>query len=106
MARARPPSSSEERQRATSGRGTRAAPDYYVTYNRDNVTLVDINRTPIETITRDGLRTSEQEYAFDAIVFATGFDTMTGTLFKMGIPAATAWRWRTSGPTARRPTWA
>ena len=59
--------------------------DYYVTYNRDNVTLVDINRTPIETITRDGLRTSEQEYAFDAIVFATGFDTMTGTLFKMGI---------------------
>jgi cation diffusion facilitator CzcD-associated flavoprotein CzcO len=59
--------------------------DYYVTYNRDNVTLVDINRTPIATITRDGLRTSEQEYAFDAIVFATGFDTMTGTLFKMGI---------------------
>ena len=59
--------------------------DYYVTYNRDNVTLVDINRTPIATITRDGLRTSEQEYAFDAIVFATGFDAMTGTLFKMGI---------------------
>ena len=59
--------------------------DYYVTYNPDNVTLVDINRTPIATITRDGLRTSEQEYAFDAIVFATGFDAMTGTLFKMGI---------------------
>ena len=59
--------------------------DYYVTYNRDNVTLVDINRTPIETITPRGVRTGEQEYEVDAIVFATGFDTMTGTLFKMGI---------------------
>jgi cyclohexanone monooxygenase len=59
--------------------------NYYTTYNRDNVTLIDINRTPIATITPGGVRTSEQEYEVDAIVFATGFDTMTGTLFKMGI---------------------
>jgi cyclohexanone monooxygenase len=59
--------------------------NYYATYNRDNVTLIDINRTPIATITPGGVRTSEQEYEVDAIVFATGFDTMTGTLFKMGI---------------------
>jgi cation diffusion facilitator CzcD-associated flavoprotein CzcO len=59
--------------------------NYYATYNRDNVELIDINRTPIATVTPAGLRTSEREYEVDAIVFATGFDTMTGTLFKMGI---------------------
>jgi cyclohexanone monooxygenase len=48
--------------------------DYYETYNRDNVTLVDIRSKPIEKITPTGLRTAEVEYALDAIVFATGFD--------------------------------
>jgi hypothetical protein len=54
---------------------------YYETYNRDNVTLVDVRATPIEQITEDGLRTADgQSYELDAIVFATGFDAMTGAL--------------------------
>ncbi len=54
--------------------------DYFETYNRDNVTLVDIRDTPIECLTPDGLRVGGQEYQVDAIVFATGFDAVTGTL--------------------------
>src|SRR5438046_2142866 len=48
--------------------------DYYETFNRENVTLVDISEAPIEAITPTGLRTTTAEYEFDAIVFATGFD--------------------------------
>ncbi len=59
--------------------------NYYQTYNRPNVTLVDIKNAPIEEITPNGLRTGGREYEFDAIVFATGFDAMTGSLLKMGI---------------------
>lgn len=58
---------------------------YYESFNRDNVTLVDVRRGPIEEITPRGLRTQEGEYELDAIVFATGFDAMTGTLFSMDI---------------------
>ena len=58
---------------------------YYETFNRDNVTLVDLRATPIEAITAEGLRTSDADYAFDAIVFATGFDAMTGALNKIEI---------------------
>jgi cyclohexanone monooxygenase len=58
---------------------------YYETYNRPNVTLVDLRRTPIEAITPDGVRTSASEHALDAIVFATGFDAMTGALLGMEI---------------------
>jgi cyclohexanone monooxygenase len=54
--------------------------DYYDTFNRDNVTLVDIRTAPIEAITPDGLMTRDGAYALDAIVFATGFDAMTGAL--------------------------
>src|SRR6185503_16598721 len=43
--------------------------DYYQTYNRDNVTLVDVRRAPIEEITPTGLRTRDAEYALDSIVF-------------------------------------
>src|SRR3954447_12060931 len=50
---------------------------YYETYNRDNVTLVDLRKTPIEAITPRGLRTSAAEYELDSIVFAIGFDAMT-----------------------------
>jgi cyclohexanone monooxygenase len=57
--------------------------DYYETYNRPNVALVNLRKTPIETITAAGIRTSDREYAFDAIVFATGFDAMTGALLKI-----------------------
>jgi cation diffusion facilitator CzcD-associated flavoprotein CzcO len=59
--------------------------DYYVTFNRDNVSLVDIRETPIEEITPTGVRTSDASYEFDAIVFATGFDAMTGTLLRIDI---------------------
>jgi len=59
--------------------------NYYATFNRDNVTLIDLRRTPIETITHNGLRTAEREYALDAIVFAIGFDAMTGTLSRIDI---------------------
>ena len=58
---------------------------YYETFNRDNVTLVDIRRTPIEAITPGGLRTREAAYALDSIVFATGFDAMTGALLSVDI---------------------
>ena len=59
--------------------------NYYQTYNRPNVKLVDIKDAPIEAITPTGLRTGGRDYALDAIVFATGFDAMTGSLLKMGI---------------------
>lgn len=58
---------------------------YYDTFNRDNVTLVDIRNAPIEELTPDGLITGGKEYEFDAIVFATGFDAMTGSFEKIEI---------------------
>jgi cyclohexanone monooxygenase len=59
--------------------------NYYETYNRDNVTLVDLRRSPIEAITPHGLRTRDAEYTFDSLVFATGFDAMTGALLRVDI---------------------
>ncbi len=58
---------------------------YFETYNRDNVSLVDVSEHPIERLTPSGLVTNGNEYKFDAIVFATGFDAMTGTLLAMDI---------------------
>jgi hypothetical protein len=58
---------------------------YYAVYNRDNVTLVDIRETPIERITATGVRTTAGEHPCDAIVYAIGFDAMTGTLAKIDI---------------------
>lgn len=59
--------------------------NYYETFNRDNVSLVDVRSNPIEALTPTGLRTAEQNYEFDAIVFATGFDASTGAFEKMDI---------------------
>ena len=59
--------------------------NYFQTYNRDNVTLVDIKTNPIDAITSNGIRTDEADYELDAIVFATGFDAMTGALSKIDI---------------------
>jgi cyclohexanone monooxygenase len=59
--------------------------NYYATFNRDNVTLVDLKKSPIEAITPDGVRTSQQAYALDSIVFAIGFDAMTGALLAVDI---------------------
>jgi len=68
--------------------GTKRLPldtDYYDTFNRDNVTLIDVRKDLIEAITPDGLRTREAAYALDSIVFATGFDAMTGALLNIDI---------------------
>jgi len=59
--------------------------NYFETFNRDNVALVDVKATPIVEITPDGIRTSDAEYQLDIIVFATGFDAMTGPLLAMDI---------------------
>jgi cation diffusion facilitator CzcD-associated flavoprotein CzcO len=63
------------------GFGTRRVPlesGYFEVYNRPNVKLVDISETPIERITANGIRTSDAEYEFDMIIYATGFDALTG----------------------------
>ncbi|MCP5265489.1 MAG: NAD(P)/FAD-dependent oxidoreductase [Burkholderiaceae bacterium] len=62
--------------------------DYYATYNRPNVHLVDIRSTPIERITPQGVQVGEQVHALDCLVLATGFDAMTGTLMKIDIRGA------------------
>lgn len=59
--------------------------NYYATYNRDNVSLVDVSEHPIEEITEKGLITGGKEYEFDELIFATGFDAMTGTLLRIDI---------------------
>ena len=59
--------------------------NYYETYNRENVSLVNLRRTPIETITETGIETSDGAREFDAIVYATGFDAMTGPLLRVDI---------------------
>ncbi|HEX5253690.1 MAG TPA: NAD(P)/FAD-dependent oxidoreductase [Mycobacterium sp.] len=56
---------------------------YYITFNRDNVRLVNLRREPIEAITADGVRTGETTYPCDVLVFATGFDAMTGALTRI-----------------------
>ena len=55
---------------------------YFATFNRANVDLVDISETPIEAITRRGIRTTAAELAFDVIIYATGFDAFTGSLLR------------------------
>ena len=59
--------------------------DYFETFNRDNVLLVDVRRAPILAIEKDGVRTAAGFYPLDIIVFATGFDAMTGPLLALGI---------------------
>jgi cation diffusion facilitator CzcD-associated flavoprotein CzcO len=59
--------------------------DYFETFNRDNVSLVDVRAAPIEAVTPSGIRTSQAEYPLDVIVFATGFDAMTGALLRVGL---------------------
>jgi len=74
---------------------------YYATFNRPNVHLVDLRMTPLIEFTESGLRTSAAEYEFDAVVFATGFDAMTGALAAIdirngnGLSLSSVW---TAGP--------
>jgi len=70
------------------GFGTRRVPletKYYEAYNQPNVRLVDITETPIERITAKGIKTSDAEYEFDIIVYATGFDAITGSFDRIDI---------------------
>lgn len=59
--------------------------DYYQTYNRDDVDIVDLRATPIESITPDGIKTTQRDFDLDVLIYATGFDAMTGALLKANI---------------------
>ena len=70
---------------------------YYETFNQPHVELVNLRKAPIERITAKGVRTADADYELDAIVFATGFDAMTGALLNIDIAAGgttlqDAWR--------------
>jgi cation diffusion facilitator CzcD-associated flavoprotein CzcO len=70
------------------GFGTRRIPlesGYYEVYNQPNVELVDVNETPIERITPQGIRTSDREREFDIIIYATGFDAISGAFDRIDI---------------------
>lgn len=59
--------------------------DYFEAYNRENVVLVDVKESPIKKITETGIQTTDEHYDLDRIIFATGYDGMTGPLFKIDI---------------------
>ena len=70
------------------GFGTRRVPletNYYETFNQDNVELIDVNDTPIQSITENGIQTNLCEYNFDIIIYATGFDAITGSFDRIDI---------------------
>jgi cation diffusion facilitator CzcD-associated flavoprotein CzcO len=70
------------------GFGTRRVPlesGYFEVYNQPNVELIDITETPIERITPTGIKTSDAEYEFDIIIYATGFDAITGSFDRIDI---------------------
>jgi cation diffusion facilitator CzcD-associated flavoprotein CzcO len=70
------------------GFGTRRVPlesGYFEVYNQPNVELIDINETPIERITPSGIKTNVTEYAFDIIIYATGFDAITGAFDRIDV---------------------
>ena len=77
--------------------------DFYATFNKDNVHLVNLRETPIVGVTEQGIRTTDENYEFDAIVLATGFDAMTGALTAIdivgqsGLKLADKWK---AGPRA------
>src|SRR5436309_7663184 len=70
------------------GFGTRRVPlesGYFEVYNQPNVQLVDVNETPIERITPKGIKTSDAAYEFDIIIYATGFDAITGAFDRIDV---------------------
>jgi cation diffusion facilitator CzcD-associated flavoprotein CzcO len=76
---------------------------YFETFNRDNVALVDVRATPIECITPDGIRTRDgTEHKLNIIVFATGFDAMTGPLLRMNIHGSDGLKLREAWQTGPR----
>jgi cation diffusion facilitator CzcD-associated flavoprotein CzcO len=102
--RVKDPVTAEKLVPKNHGFGTRRVPletKYYEVYNQDNVQLVDITETPIERITPTGIRTSDAEYEFDIIIYATGFDAVTGSFDRIDISGVDGLRlkerWR-NGP--------
>jgi cation diffusion facilitator CzcD-associated flavoprotein CzcO len=86
--RVKDPAMAEKLIPKNHGFGTRRLPletHYYEVYNQPNVTLVDINETPIERITPSGIETTDGEYQFDLIIYATGFDAITGAFDRIDI---------------------
>jgi cation diffusion facilitator CzcD-associated flavoprotein CzcO len=86
--RVRDPALAEKLTPTNHGFGTRRVPlesGYYEVYNQPNVRLVDLRETPIERITPNGIRTSDAEYEFDMIIYATGFDAIAGAFDRIDI---------------------
>lgn len=77
---------------------------YYETFNRDNVTLVDLRSDPIQALTPTGIATARGEHELDVIIYATGFDAMTGALSRIDITgrdgASLRQVWQDDGPTS------
>jgi cation diffusion facilitator CzcD-associated flavoprotein CzcO len=83
------------------GFGTRRVPQetrYYEAFNLPHVSLVDVRATPIDCVTETGVRTSDAEYEFDIIIYATGFDAITGAFDRIdirgvdGLPLKAKWQ--------------
>jgi cation diffusion facilitator CzcD-associated flavoprotein CzcO len=86
--RVKDPAVAEKLIPTNHGFGTRRVPlesGYYEVYNQSNVRLVDLRQTPIERITSNGIRTSDADYEFDMIIYATGFDAITGAFDRIDI---------------------
>ena len=68
---------------------------YFETYNRDNVSLVDLNADPIQSFSADGVSTLSQDHAIDMLVLATGYDAVSGSIFspagRQGVPLQQKW---------------
>ncbi len=82
------PETAEKLKPRTYPWGTKRVPigsDFYETFNRQNVRLVDLRADPIEAITPRGIRTASAEHELDVIVYATGFDALTGALTRLGV---------------------
>jgi cyclohexanone monooxygenase len=82
------PDTAEKLKPWTHAWGTKRVPvgsDYYETYNRPNVSLVDLRQDPIEEIRPRGIRTRSGEYPLDIIVYATGFDALTGSIERLNV---------------------
>lgn len=86
--RVKDPATAEKLVPKNHGFGTRRVPletNYYEVYNQDNAHLVDISETPIECITPAGVKCSDRQYDLDIIIYATGFDAVTGSLKRIDI---------------------
>jgi len=87
-ARVKDPAVADKLVPKNHGFGMRRVPlesGYFEVYNQPNVELVDLLETPIERITPDGIRTTDADFKFDMIIYATGFDAITGAFDQIDI---------------------